>query len=28
MLGSTSHGLARHARCALLVLPRSVEASA
>jgi nucleotide-binding universal stress UspA family protein len=27
MLGSTSHGLARHARCALLVLPRSVEAS-
>lgn len=28
MLGSTSHGLARHARCALLVLPRSVEAVA
>jgi nucleotide-binding universal stress UspA family protein len=27
MLGSTSHGLARHARCPLLVLPRSVEAS-
>jgi nucleotide-binding universal stress UspA family protein len=27
VFGSTSHGLARHARCALLVLPRSAVAS-